>query len=112
MKVIDSAGNLIPVCLRSDTLVVFKVGIRSLDDIRKRITVWPNPSTGIFSVKINIPGNGSWEVTVKNLLGETVHTETAGNYFELDLSGQQAGYYFISVGTKFGVAAKGVVIQR
>ncbi len=79
------------------------------------ILVYPNPSAGLFL----ITGiEGVTEMTVYNLLGETIlhHHPSAGlrvtTSFSIDLSDQPSGIYFLSVEMEKGRVNKRLVIQR
>lgn len=87
-------------CVNSSTFtqnVSTCAGIVTLSGVEAQISVFPNPTSGIITLR-GAEGNGS--ISVYNLLGELVHTElpTATASFTLDLSGQPNGIYFIKIG--------------
>jgi|LSQX01.1.fsa_nt_gb hypothetical protein len=62
--------------------------------------VYPNPTTGIFTLELNsVNESGSVRIEIFNLLGERIlNTEQQTNsHYQLDLSGNKAGIYFIRV---------------
>ena len=61
------------------------------------LTLYPNPSNGIFHFESNKPAS----VTVTNMLGELVSTTSEGKRMDIDLSGLPGGIYIghaLSVG--------------
>ena len=74
-------------------------GVEAMDPIEKKISVFPNPSTGIITVQnISIDQNENLKLTVYDVLGQVVFeqqlkTATA----QLNLSTQQKGIYFIQL---------------
>ncbi|MGB4204139.1 MAG: T9SS type A sorting domain-containing protein, partial [Bacteroidales bacterium] len=62
--------------------------------------VYPNPTTGIFTLELNTGNDsGSVRIDIFNMLGERIlNTEQQTNsHYQLDLSGNKAGVYFIRV---------------
>jgi len=62
--------------------------------------VYPNPTTGIFTLELNsVNESGSVKIEIFNLLGERIlNTEQQTNsHYQFDLSGNKAGIYFIRV---------------
>lgn len=72
----------------------------------KKINIHPNPSNGVFHIIIDQPVN----ISVINAMGQTVLTNTFDNNFDVDLSGQGKGIYFINIkGEEVNVVRKLVV---
>jgi type IX secretion system substrate protein len=75
----------------------------AIDEVKvdnEDIIVYPNPSNGIFQLKINNYELGIRNtVEVYNLLGEKVYTQLSilNSQFAIDLSNQPAGMYFVNV---------------
>lgn len=92
-----------------NTLPIFKnnpVGIDDLADLMTQIeisNVWPNPTTGRFSLSFNSDGGGKLGVAVYNPLGERVIFHEPKEYgvgsfeIELDLSGMRKGNYIVQL---------------
>ncbi|PCJ66476.1 MAG: hypothetical protein COA58_06780 [Bacteroidetes bacterium] len=81
----------------------------SVQEIEQRldVSVYPNPSTGKFSVKLNLNKASLTKLTVINSLGVEVLssnelTSAGSNTLNVDLSEQSNGMYFVkvAVGTK------------
>lgn len=89
----------------TDTSACILVNSLSLDqnEINNLLSVYPNPSIGIF-VLYDVDGLLSGqEVTVTNILGETVSiSNISSNKTYLDLSSVSDGIYFITIDTHLG----------
>lgn len=72
-------------------------GFSELLTHNSELTIYPNPTSSV----ITISGSDGSPVTVYNILGEEIHTElpTATAYYQVDLSQQPNGIYFVKVGT-------------
>jgi Secretion system C-terminal sorting domain len=94
------------------------LGINSLSD-HLNFTVYPNPSTGIFTIQSSVASN-QWSVEVYNVLGEQVysnspeHSGPLANSYQLDLSSNPNGIYFYRVISENGglVGEGKIVIER
>jgi PKD repeat protein len=88
-------------------------GINELGDWAG-IRIYPNPSTGQFSVKFDY-NIGATQVTVSNLLGEIIFdeiTETVdGRLLNIDLSEYQEGIYFVKLKTDSSEQVKKIIVQ-
>jgi hypothetical protein len=83
----------------------------------KYISIYPNPSAGVFLVNLNFPpdDNGNQvqteSVTITDVLGRqvaTINNEALNsNSFKVDLSGRQSGVYFLNI-----VAGDQKVVKR
>lgn len=67
-----------------------------------RLSFYPNPSSGRFTLTFNLPEKGTTEVSVLNMEGKSIYTETlkdfSGDYSrEIDISANPKGVYFIKV---------------
>jgi hypothetical protein len=71
------------------------------------ITIYPNPSSGIFNVKFE-GIKAERKIAVYNMLGQDVHSVTEpGNAFSIDLTNQPSGIYFISI-----ICGRQVIIRK
>ncbi|MDP6909107.1 MAG: alkaline phosphatase D family protein [Flavobacteriales bacterium] len=62
--------------------------------------LYPNPSNGILNLELAYPQNKQLELTVLNLLGETVHAKVLSNHTSrtnIDLADQSAGTYILKL---------------
>ncbi len=69
----------------------------------KYVNIYPNPSTGVFTVSMNLPGteNTPVKMIISDVLGREVAVLNNGvlnqNTFRVDLSNKQNGIYFLSI---------------
>ncbi len=74
------------------------------------ISVYPNPSTGVFSVS-NSVNNDNINYTVTNILGSTVVSGKFNNSKNVDLSNQAKGIYFITFESNGNKMTKKIIIE-
>lgn len=79
----------------------------------KDISIYPNPSTGIFSIKSNLESQKRYLMQVRDIKGQLVYSKEVNNLsnFKLDLSGQSKGVYFLQIRSKQGILNEKIVIQ-
>ncbi|MFN3405010.1 MAG: glycosyl hydrolase family 8 [Cytophagaceae bacterium] len=74
------------------------------------ILIAPNPGNGIYNVSFNRSIAGEVSVTVRNLFGETVYSNSnADNSFAVDIQNLANGVYFLEIQTSEGTAVKRIV---
>jgi len=85
-------------------------------DMDKMVKVYPNPSTGQFMLEVELPVATSLEITVTDMLGQQMSTQSMvnskGGLFSIDLSNQSAGVYFITVNTNETSVVKKVTLTK
>lgn len=83
------------------------IGGISATALLSELNVYPNPSTGKFTVESN------GEISVYNCIGEKVYmkTSTAGKT-ELNLSSQSDGIYFLHINNKKETVTRKIIISR
>lgn len=109
----DSLGNII----RNEG---FQINVRNTNSssgifqnlsAETNITIFPNPTSGIFQI-----ANANYEVSsieVYNLLGERIHRHIgAFSNLQIDLSCQPNGIYFLNVKTGKGILSKKLIINK
>lgn len=76
-------------------------------DVTSAVNIYPNPSYGIFN--INAADDGVLRVI--NSQGEVIYTSTIQqlNYSAIDLTGQAAGLYLVTLQTKKGMVTRRVI---
>ncbi len=93
-------------------------GIESMDNTFGKISVFPNPTTGMLNVSISDFSDASkLSVSVENMLGQQVAsmpTQTINNsaMMNFDLSNQPTGIYFIKFQTPEGIYTQKFVISK
>ena len=89
--------------MRFDPALIIHVGINQVEDAVK-FNVFPNPSNGIFNINLSSEKDNSVNLTVKNVVGQTVLTETVNvsgtTNHKISLTDYSKGIYFLTVGTK------------
>lgn len=80
------------------------------------LTVFPNPSSGNFSLSLSIPNISNADLIIRNAVGETILSQKvsfdSGNTIEVKTDNIPDGIYFIELETSEGVVAKKVVLHR
>lgn len=71
-----------------------------------KISIWPNPSNGIFNLETNLRENESGIMRVTDMTGKVIlNTGITG---EIDLSNQESGLYFLQIST----SANGMITRK
>ena len=99
---IDESGGFGPLALNENNL-------------NSRLTVFPNPTEGALKISTDQQLNNI-EISVTNYLGKLVFlnsnvTVAAGQSQEIDLSHEQPGIYFLTVGSENGGSTRKVVLK-
>ena len=66
------------------------------------LSFFPNPSNGQFSLQFQAEEEGPMQITVRDLQGRTVYSETESEFRgmyqnDIDISGESAGVYFLTI---------------
>lgn len=80
-------------------------------NLSKKVSIYPNPSQGIFNLQMDGYEGETFELTVYNTLGQTIieKTLTGENNYQIDLTGQNTGNYFIKFANNNTVINKIIV---
>ena len=97
----------------SDPLVI--TGITTFAN-QASIDVFPNPGTGNFTLKLSITEKGNYEICLKNVLGQTLSTETLSNFKgdynkQFDLITYGKGVYMLSLIHANGQQVKKIIVE-
>lgn len=85
------------------------IGITNIED-NNFINVYPNPTSGIINIEGQVENA---QIKIYNLLGECVYQNmSTSSNFNIDLSSQAEGVYFISLQTNEGTVNKKIVISH
>ncbi len=80
------------------------VGINEMNNISRKISIFPNPSKGIFNIQLQ-GINEKTEIHIYNLLGENIcNTQINTNTTKIDLTSQPPGTYLYRIVSEKGEA--------
>ena len=109
---------LLFVSLVSFTLHLWATGPKTWDknlpdELKLELSVYPNPSTGVFFLNIESEVPQTLKVKIVNLIGQPVEQRevTTNNETRFDLSNLPKGFYFIKAEIGKQELIKRVVIQ-
>jgi len=82
----------------------------------KYISIFPNPSTGIFNINANLPTEQNVRMSVVNMLGQemmVIHDGSlSNNNFRVDMSNQASGVYFLKIVTNNQTLTKRIEVAK
>lgn len=76
----------------------------------QQLLVFPNPTNGVVQIK-NEKAVPIESVTIRNQLGQLIHTDFNKNKSEINLFDLSAGIYFIHIQTTKGLAVKQILVR-
>ena len=89
------------------------MGIKSVDAINS-ISIYPNPSTGMFTVSFG--GTEKVRLMVTNLLGQTIgnaiNVAPGFNSCNIDLRNQPSGVYLLQISSGDKTVTKRLVVEK
>lgn len=98
----------------SDDLDIMVMDPTGINDISaKEVTVYPNPTTGIFNLQLNATQETTYELTLMNALGVQVMTETlkvnGAATHTIDLSDMAQGVYYLYLRNNSGTIIEKII---
>ncbi len=99
-------------CDDDTSTVVITVDVcDGLFELSNNISVYPNPSNGVFSLSVN-NFNPNSTVEITNLAGKTIYSNNlTSNNSSIDITGIETGVYFIKVKSNTGTDIQKLIIQ-
>ncbi len=85
-------------------------GIADLENTQSTITLYPNPTSGIFTIESTSAKLSS--IKIMNVLGECVYqSEIRNSKSEIILTGVSKGIYFLQANTAAGIMNKKIMVE-
>lgn len=105
-----------PESLMTSKTVSVTVGIAELNKLNAAVSIFPNPSNGIVNVTIDEADLTDVNVSVYNVIGDLVSTQTIDNTSNnsevtFDLGDDAAGIYFVTISTENATLSKKVMVK-
>jgi hypothetical protein len=89
------------------------VGVNAIPDVKQTVfNTYPNPTKGIFTIELDV--NKKYDVTVNNILGQTVYSGTTssdGLETEIDLSNFDKGVYTVELRNNDATYTEKVIVE-
>ena len=108
---VGDTSDWVDTTFRTDTI---PVGLREFD-LANGLKVYPNPSNGLFTLDIQLPGQERLNLVLRDVRGQLIHTEGVtvnGVYRDnLDFTGLAKGVYYLQVQSERESIIKKLVIQ-
>jgi hypothetical protein len=116
-QTMDNSGNV------SDPFVLFvnvtrsqlQLGIEDMD-IENLMTVSPNPTTGLFTISVDLPENEDISIDIYNSMGQKVTEVVSANIsqgsYSVDLSNNANGFYYVRMQVRGTVITKKVILNQ
>jgi PKD repeat protein len=80
------------------------------------VDIYPNPSKGNFSVSAILQNEDNLVISVYDVVGREITSirkgSTYGGLYNIDLSGNDAGIYFVKVSTTQGNVTKKIILEK
>jgi len=86
------------------------------NDFDSSFNIYPNPGNGAFNIAMNLTKASDITIKVMNVLGETISakafTNVSNGIYNLDLSGEANGIYFVEMSTGTARSVKKISVLR
>jgi hypothetical protein len=104
----------LPGYTRSDVFITKLSSVTGINEYTENngIHIYPNPGSGIFNIQSDKGFDNKTEINVYNYLGEIVSQTTPhSSKFNLDLSAQQKGIYFLQIISDKDATLEKIILQ-
>jgi hypothetical protein len=96
----------------SDSMKITLAGIEQLEGKSDKLSIFPNPSSGQFTIKLQDNQN-VYSIEIYNLVGEKIYQSVLSNSQNaVNFSSQPAGMYFVYLKSEEGVEMGKVLIAK
>lgn len=104
------AGSILWV---DDVSVTLPTGVNKLFGLENEIDIFPNPSTGVFSIHTQTVNNEEQHLEVYNVLGSKVYSTSASRQinYSVDLSHYSKGVYYVKIFRGEKSTTRKIVVQ-
>lgn len=110
---VDNIGNLYIADYGNFLIRYIKntVSVPKINNPDQDLTIYPNPSTGNFTIKLSSPSNEPVPVIITNALGEKINETTAAANQPISIAlNAPPGIYFLSAATSMGTCIREVIV--
>ncbi|MBI3501255.1 MAG: T9SS type A sorting domain-containing protein, partial [Bacteroidetes bacterium] len=86
----------------------------SQTDFASQIIIYPNPTSGVFTLEVGRQTTAARQVEIYNVYGERVYSESiiGRQSSVIDLRAAPSGIYFLQLKTEQGIANKKIIINK
>ena len=101
----------------NDSSIMRNQGIRTINNLSvENISLFPNPSKGMFRLEFELPNSGDTSIKVFNSSGRIIYSFDLGEYSglfsdEVDISQNGSGAYYLNVTQGNASATKKIMLQ-
>ncbi|MES2618414.1 MAG: PKD domain-containing protein [Bacteroidota bacterium] len=100
-------------CECSKTKCIPTSYVKDVSNLTNLMNIFPNPTNGVFNIKLDAYVNNSMFVEIYNSIGEVVKTLTVdSNNVNIDLSNYTNGVYMVKVIADNQVATKQIILNN
>ncbi|MDQ3048544.1 MAG: T9SS type A sorting domain-containing protein, partial [Bacteroidota bacterium] len=104
-------------CSASDNTNITVLDCTGIEDntVAQNISVYPNPTNGLFNIAVEISTATEMTILVTNIQGKQVYSSvenaTAGSLITIDLSSVSKGIYFVKVNSGSAFSVSKLIVQ-
>jgi hypothetical protein len=100
-----------------DTFTNLNVGLKKNQSQDFTFALYPNPAAELMMIDLDVPANGTANITFTDITGKVVMTENklmnkGMQQLEVNVSNLHTGIYFVTVNTATGTSTQRILISR